>query len=185
MPTLLEDKRVNSKPDETLSENGAVHQNTEDDEPMTDKQRPQSRRRIGWIYSAAVLLTFVLFYFYVVVIFDVIGEMSRYKAWLLARMGEKDAGKLLLLGVFFALLAAHLIQAAAWGLFLRRTRLLPSMTEASYFSGASITTLGYGDILLKYPWRHLGTLIAVSGVLMFGCSTAFLFVILQSVWQDF
>jgi hypothetical protein len=52
-------------------------------------------------------------------------------------------------------------------------------------SGASITTLGYGDILLKYPWRHLGTLIAVSGVLMFGCSTAFLFVILQSVWQNF
>lgn len=54
-----------------------------------------------------------------------------------------------------------------------------------YFTAASITTLGYGDILLKYPWRHLGTLIAINGVLMFGCSTAFLFVILQQVWHHF
>ena len=100
------------------------------------------------------------------VIFDVIGQMSRYKALLLESMGQKDAGKLLLLGVFLALLLAHLIQAAVWGLYLRWTRLMPSITEASYFSGASITTLGYSDILLKYPWRHLGTLIAVSGVLI-------------------
>jgi len=174
---------VNSKPFETLPENSAPRHTSDGTKP--DEHQPSSRRRIGWIYSIAVLLTFVLFYFYVVVIFDVIGEMSLYKAWLLKSMGQKDAGKLLLLGVFFALLSAHLVQAAVWGLFLHWTRLLPSITEASYFSGASITTLGYGDILLKYPWRHLGTLIAVSGVLMFGCSTAFLFVILQSVWQNF
>jgi hypothetical protein len=49
----------------------------------------------------------------------------------------------------------------------------------------SITTLGYGDILLKYPWRHLGTLIAITGVLMFGCSTAFLFVVMHAVWQHY
>ena len=119
------------------------------------------------------------------VIFDVIGEMLRYKAWLLENMGPKDAGKLILLGCFFALMSAHLIQAAVWGLFLRWTQLLPSITDGVYFTAASITTLGYGDILLKYPWRHLGTLIAITGVLMFGCSTAFLFVILQSVWQHY
>jgi hypothetical protein len=38
---------------------------------------------------------------------------------------------------------------------------------------------------IRNPWRHLGTLIAITGVLMFGCSTAFLFVILQAVWQHF
>ena len=70
-------------------------------------------------------------------------------------------------------------------LFLRWTRLLPSITDGIYFTAASITTLGYGDIPLKSPWRHLGTLIAITGVLMFGCSTAFLFVILQAVWKQF
>lgn len=175
---------MKSEPSETRSENGGVRSNTSDETTISTLSSP-SRGRIGRIYVIAVLLALLLFYFYAMVIFDVIGEMTHYKAWLVESMGQKDAGKLLLLGVFFALLAAHLIQAAAWGLFLRWTGLLPSITEASYFSGASITTLGYGDILLQYPWRHLGTLIAVSGVLMFGCSTAFLFVILQSVWRHF
>ena len=65
------------------------------------------------------------------------------------------------------------------------TRLLPSITEGIYFTAASITALGYGDIRLEYPWRHLGALIAITGVLMFGCSTAFVFVLLQEVWQHF
>jgi hypothetical protein len=78
---------------------------------------------------------------------------------------------------------AHVTEAVVWGLFLRFTRLLPSITDGIYFTAVSITTLGYGDILLKFPWRHLGTLIAITGVLMFGCSTAFLFVIMQEVWQ--
>jgi hypothetical protein len=68
---------------------------------------------------------------------------------------------------------------------LRCAQLLPSITEGVYFAGASITTLGYGDILLTNPWRHLGTLVAITGALMFGCSTAFLFVILQAVWRHF
>ena len=97
-------------------------------------------------------------------------------------MGQRQTSTFLLL---VEGLSAHATQAAVWGLFLRWIKLLPGLTEGVYFTAASITTLGYGDILLKYPWRHLGTLIAITGVLMFGCSTAFLFVILQTVWQRF
>jgi hypothetical protein len=53
-----------------------------------------------------------------------------------------------------------------------------------YFSATSATTLGYGDVVLSRPWRQLGPLIAIHGVLLFGCSTAFLFVILQHVWEQ-
>jgi len=144
-----------------------------------------SRRRIGGVYGCAVLLALVLFYFHVFVIFDVLAEMLRFKAWMLAHLGPKHTGKIYLLGSFFALMLAHFVEAAVWGLFLRRAGLFTSITEGIYFTAASITTLGYGDILLKFPWRHLGTLIAITGVLMFGCSTAFLFVILQEVWQHF
>ena len=150
-----------------------------------ERDRSLSRSRIGGLYGVAVLLSLVLFYFHVVVIFDVIAEMLRLKAWMLEHLGPKHTGKILLLGSFFALMVAHVAEAAVWGLFLRWTRLLPSITEGVYFTGASMTTLGYGDILLKYPWRHLGTLIAITGVLMFGCSTAFLFVVLQTVWQHY
>jgi hypothetical protein len=184
MSALKEDTRVNSKPSETLPENGGVLQNTTDGTRI-GKHLPPSRRRIAGVYGFALLLALVLFYFHVMVIFDVIVEMLRFKAWMLEHLGPKHTGKLLLLGCFFALMLAHVAEAAVCGLYLRWIRLLPSITEGVYFTAASITTLGYGDILLKYPWRHLGTLIAITGVLMFGCSTAFLFVILQAVWQRF
>jgi hypothetical protein len=179
---MKEDTRVHSKPFDALPENAGVRQNTSDGTKI-DKHLPPSRTRIAGVYGLALLLALVLFYFHVVVIFDVIGEMLRFKAWLLENMGPKHTGKLFLLGCFFALMSAHVAEAAVWGLFLRWTRLLPSITDGLYFTASSITTLGYGDILLKYPWRHLGTLIAITGVLMFGCSTAFLFVVLQDVWQ--
>lgn len=147
-----------------------------------DRHPPVSPGKIAGVHVVALLLALVLFYFHVVVIFDVIGEMLRGKAWLLAHLGPRQSGKILLLGCFLALVLAHLAEAAVWGLFLRVLRLVSSISEGIYFSAASITTLGFGDVLLKYPWRHLGTLIAVTGVLTFGCSTAFLFVVLQNVW---
>ncbi len=151
----------------------------------TEAEKPSSRARILGVYGFALLLTIGLFYFHVVVIFDVIGGLLRFKAWLLENLGANHTGKIILVVTFFTLMLAHFAEAAAWGLFLRANRLLPTVSEGIYFCAASITTLGYGDILLKYPWRHLGTMIAITGVLMFGCSTAFLFVILQEVYHHF
>ena len=51
------------------------------------------------------------------------------------------------------------------------------------FRGTSHTTLGYGDLVLKKPWRSLGPISAINGLLTFGCSTAFLFLVLQNIWQ--
>jgi len=175
---------MNRKPFETLRENQGVRPTTSDG-TKSDTHPPPSPRRIVGVYGFALLLALVLFYFHVVVIFDVIGEMLRFKAWMLEHLGPKHTGKILLVGSFLTLMLAHVAEAAAWGLFLCWTRLMPSITDGVYFTAASITTLGYGDVLLKFPWRHLGTLVAITGVLMFGCSTAFLFVILQTVWQHF
>jgi hypothetical protein len=184
MSALKEETRVNSKPIETQSETEGVRQNSLDG-TKKDQHLPVSPGRIIGVHGFALLLLLALFYFHVVVIFDVIGEMLLCKAWLLENLGPNHTGKLLLLGCFFALTLAHVTEAVIWGVFLRWTQLLPNITEGVYFSASSITTLGYGDVLLNYPWRHLGTLIAITGVLMFGCSTAFLFVVLQAVWQQF
>lgn len=142
---------------------------------------PGFRHKIVRIYGFALLFALALFLFHLVVIFDVAGEIIGRKAWLLEHFGH-HTGKTVMLGCFFLLFAAHLAESAAWGLFLRGARLLPSLTEGVYFAAASITMLGCDGVLLKYPWRHIGPLIAISGVLMFGCSAAFLFVIMQDVW---
>jgi hypothetical protein len=39
------------------------------------------------------------------------------------------------------------------------------------------------DVVLPPPWRVIGSLIAITALLKFGCSTAFLFVVIQDVWM--
>ena len=116
MSALKEDTRVNSEPFGTLSENGGVLQNTSDGTTI-DKASFSFPPKDGWGLRLRLLLSLVLFYFHVVVIFDVIGEMLRCKAWLLENMEPNDAGKLLLLGCFFALLLAHVTEAAMGSVF--------------------------------------------------------------------
>lgn len=148
----------------------------------TGSDSASHRHSVSRVYALALLLALGLFYVHVVVIFDVAGEIMGHQAWLIDHLGPHRTGKIVVLGCFFVLFAAHLTEALAWGLFLRWRRLSSSVLEGFYFTAASITTLGYGDVVLPRPWRHLGPLVAVSGVLMFGCSTAFLFVVLQAVW---
>jgi len=146
--------------------------------------RVQHRHRVRRVYSLALLLAIGLFYVHVVVIFDVASKMIQYQTWLIDHLGPHTTGKTIILGCFILLFAAHLAEVVAWGLFLRWTRLSASVTEGFYFTAASITTLGYGDVVLPSPWRQLGPLVAISGVLMFGCSSAFLFVVMQGVWEQ-
>ncbi|MGB5635846.1 MAG: ion channel [Waterburya sp.] len=44
--------------------------------------------------------------------------------------------------------------------------------EAFYHSAVNFASLGYGDIVMQPPWRILGGMEAISGILMLGLSTA-------------
>ena len=111
---------------------------------MTDKHLPVSRRRIVGVHGFALLLA--LFYFHVVVSIDVIGEMLRCKAWLLEHLGPKHAGKLLLLGCFFALTFTHVSEAVVWGLFLRWTQL-----SQSHRGCLLLRVIGHNTGLRRHP----------------------------------
>ena len=54
--------------------------------------------------------------------------------------------------------------------------------DAVYFSSVTYTTLGYGDIVIAGRWRMLCSFEATSGLILFGLSTALLFVIVQRIW---
>jgi hypothetical protein len=98
------------------------------------------------------------------------------------RIGPSWAGKAIILSCFAMLFAVHVAESAVWGLYLWRQGLAPNYPEGFYFAAATVTALGYGDVVLSPPWRILGPLIAIAGLLKFGCSTAFLFVVIQAVW---
>ena len=59
-----------------------------------------------------------------------------------------------------------------------RWRCLPSWESSFYFSAASYSTVGYGDVVLPRFWRVLGPLESVTGVLMCAISVSALFAIL-------
>ena len=73
------------------------------------------------------------------------------------------------------LMLAHGIEIAMWAKTYLHYDLFESWETALYFSSASYTTLGFGDVLLPEDWRLLAGAVAANGFLLFGLSAAFLF----------
>jgi voltage-gated potassium channel len=70
----------------------------------------------------------------------------------------------------------HFLQVFLWSVFYR-SYCLPSWESSFYFSAASYSTVGYGDIVLPRVWRLLGPVESVTGVLMCGLSVSCLFAV--------
>jgi hypothetical protein len=91
------------------------------------------------------------------------------------------AALLAALSLAIALLFA--LSAVLWALAYLVLGALPSFHLAIYYSLTMITTTGYDGVALAPHWRLMGVLEAVSGVLLGGISTAFLFAILERMWR--
>ena len=90
----------------------------------------------------------------------------------------------MLLRMIWWLVLLHLAEISIWGLFYLWRGCLPNAEAAFYFSGVTYTTLGYGDVVLAKPWRLLGPVEGLMGVLMCGLSTGFFFVIVSRLHQS-
>lgn len=69
------------------------------------------------------------------------------------------------------LLLLHIVEISIWAAFYYFSRELPDYRTAVYYSLTSYTTVGYGDVVLTGPWRLVGPIEALVGVLMMGWST--------------
>ena len=90
---------------------------------------------------------------------------------------------LLAFGVF-VLVAAHTIQVWTWSVAFLWITELPDLVTSFYFATVTYTTLGYGDIVLGPDARIVATFCAITGLLTFGISTAFLIGVLSRVLPD-
>jgi hypothetical protein len=77
------------------------------------------------------------------------------------------------------LMAAHVIEVFAWALAYWMFDAAPAGANLVYFAFVNYATLGYGDILPVERWRLLGPITAMSGMLLFGWSTAVIFEVLR------
>ncbi len=83
-----------------------------------------------------------------------------------------------IMGATLIALAGHLVEIALWAFALDMCGAVADLSAAIYSSAGSYTTSG-SEIVLPPRWKPLGPFEAVSGMLMFGVSTAFIFAVVQ------
>jgi len=69
----------------------------------------------------------------------------------------------------------HLVEITAWAWLYTWQGAMPDLKTAIYFSATTYTTTGYGDLVLPVEWRLVGSMEALTGILMCGWSTGFFF----------
>lgn len=75
---------------------------------------------------------------------------------------------------FAAVIVAHTIQVWLWAISFVALSVLDRFSDALYFSLVTYTTVGYGDVTVGPGTRLYAAMAAVTGLLNFGLSTAFL-----------
>lgn len=86
--------------------------------------------------------------------------------------------------VLLTVAVALVVEIWIWALFYLWVGALPDLETALYFSTATFTTAGYGDVVLDKDWRLLGSIEATNGFLLFGWSTAFIFEVVSMVYRQ-
>jgi hypothetical protein len=76
----------------------------------------------------------------------------------------------------------HAVEAGAWAACYEFLGARPDFKSAMLYSLGAMTTFGSG-LLLGDQWRLMGAIEALSGWLLFGLTTAFLFGTIQTCYQ--
>src|SRR5262249_38673490 len=99
------------------------------------------------------------------------GGLSWALSWLRRHPGRTlgfwaDTWLFVLVAAWIVLL--HLVEIAEWAVFYLWKGAIADLPAALYFSAVTYTTTGYGDIVLPEPWRLIGGVEALTGILMCG-----------------
>ena len=84
-------------------------------------------------------------------------------------------------GLLLALL--HGMECGIWAVAYLWLGALDSPLDALLFSVDSMSTRGASGLTLLRPWRMMGALEAVDGMLLFGVTTAYIFAVMQVNWS--
>lgn len=131
------------------------------------------------IGTVMVALTIALQSLFLIVAAAVITRMGD---WLM-RPPHHVKNTIKLVGIALWIMAAHTVVVWFWAAAFIAVGAFDALEPALYFSVVTVTTLGFGDIVLDENWRLLGGIAAASGLMMYGISTAFLVEVMFRVRQ--
>jgi hypothetical protein len=77
----------------------------------------------------------------------------------------------------------HAVEASAWAGAYVALGARPDVASAMLYSLSAMTSYGHADVFLAKHWQLTGAIeAALSGMMLFGLSTAFLFAVLREHW---
>ena len=85
--------------------------------------------------------------------------------------------------LFLVIVGLHLVEIFLWAFVYFWRGGFPDFATAVYYSTTSYTTVGYGDVLPLGPWRLVGALESLAGVLLLGWSAAFFFSVVSRFFE--
>ncbi|MGI9412289.1 MAG: ion channel [Hyphomicrobiales bacterium] len=86
---------------------------------------------------------------------------------------------LAIFGIFFM----HSVEIWLWAVVYVQLGEFDGFARALYFSTATFTTLGYGDVTLNPAWQLLSSLESANGIILTGVSTAFAFGVVRRAFE--
>jgi hypothetical protein len=106
-------------------------------------------------------------------------SFERFGKPLLRHDRNRGARTMFMIGVVCITVLTHLSGVVTWAVAFRVLDLVPSTEVAMYYSMEYYTTLGVGVRKLPEAWAGFGGFEAMTGMLMFGWSTAVLAAVVQ------
>jgi hypothetical protein len=126
---------------------------------------------VGTAVSTCNIVIHALVMTVVVRVTRAVGSKNAWRPWLLLT--------LVMIAVVSILMLAHTSEVIVWSLAYVTVNAAPVGADLVYFAFVNYTTLGYGDVIPVEPWRLLGPITAMNGVVLFGWSTAVIFEVLR------
>lgn len=77
----------------------------------------------------------------------------------------------------------HVVEIMVWAIAYSTQGAIGGLPASLYFSAVTYTTTGYGDVILPEPWRLVGAIEALTGILMCGWSTGFFFAAVSRIYE--
>lgn len=100
----------------------------------------------------------------------------------LLRPQEAHSGlALVVLIIVLALFALHTIEIWLYALLYILLGEFDALEPALYFSTASFTTVGFGDVVIDSRWRMVAAIESANGFLLLGWSTAFFLSVIAAI----
>jgi hypothetical protein len=94
-----------------------------------------------------------------------------------------SSSNLVIGGTALSATVLHGIESFIWAGAYRFLGALPDTKSAVLYSLSAMTSYGHASLYLAPPWQMMGALEALSGWILFGLTTAFLFTVIQKVWS--